>query len=64
MIDIAIEIEDFTEIKYLPIAYRYYGLDYLVSDKFGNLFILPHCPYKRTIDFKQLKVFQRKISIP
>ena len=42
---------------FLRIAYRYRGFDYLVSDKFGNLFILPHFNRRRTTEFKQLKPF-------
>lgn len=41
----------------LNIKYRYKGFDYLVADKFGNLFILPHFHYRRTTEFKQIKPF-------
>lgn len=57
MTDIIDKFENFSEVRYLIISCRYRGLDYLVSDKYGNLFVLPHCPNKRTIEFKQLNVF-------
>jgi hypothetical protein len=52
MLDIT-EIDDFGNItKILHIKYRFDGFDYLVADKYGNFYILPHCPNKRTIPFK------------
>ena len=57
MVDFIDILEGFQEVRYLRIAYRYKCLDFLVSDKHGNLFMLPHCPNKRTIRFKQLAVF-------
>jgi hypothetical protein len=60
MIDI-VEKQEFLEFKkYLVISYRYRIFDYLVSDKYGNLFILEHCPEKRTIPFKKLNVFENR----
>ena len=58
MIDFISKIEDFQTKTYLRIRYRYRLFNYLVADKFGNLFILHHCPYKRTIEFRQLSVFE------
>ncbi len=58
MVDIITILEGLQEIEYLNISYRYKFLDYLVSDKYGNLFILQHCPHKRTIPFKQLEPFR------
>jgi len=42
----------------IEIKYRYFGFDYLVADKQGNLFILPHFNYRRTTGLKQLKPFR------
>ena len=39
----------------LNVSYRFKGLPYLVADRYGNFFILEHCPNKRTIPFKMLK---------
>ena len=41
----------------LEISYRYRGFDYLVADKAGNLYILPHFNYRRTVYFKKLNPF-------
>lgn len=52
-----------TVIKYIPLKgyvttyrfeYSFRNLEYLVCDKFGNFFILPHCKNKRTSHFKML----------
>lgn len=43
--------------RLLKIAYRYKGLDYLVADASGNLYLIPHFRYKRTVYFKKLKPF-------
>ena len=54
MIDIT-TIDDLGNITYiLNIKFRFKGFNYLVADKYGNFFILPHCPNKRTITFKHL----------
>lgn len=42
----------------LEINYRYIGLDYLVADKHGNLYLLPHFKHKRTVRFKKIKIFK------
>jgi hypothetical protein len=41
----------------LKIAYRYKGFDHLVADAKGNLYLLPHFCYRRTVWFKKVKVF-------
>lgn len=41
----------------LEIAYRYKGFDYLVADSTGNLYLIPHFRYRRTVYFKQIKPF-------
>jgi len=61
MIDIIEIQENLKFVKHLQIKFRFKGLDYLVSDKYGNFFALPHCPDKRTIPFKQLKKNQNYI---
>ena len=43
----------------LKVAYTFRGLEYLVADKYGNFFMLEHCPKKRTIPFKLLKKTNR-----
>ena len=54
MIDI-VETDDLSNItRKLIIRFRFTGIDYLVADRFGNFFVLPHCPNKRTIRFKHL----------
>lgn len=58
MLDISIHTEGFEEVRYLNIKYRYKFLDYLVADKHGNIFILEHCPDKRTIPFKLLSNYK------
>ena len=44
----------------LKIAYRYREFDYLVADSFGNLYLIPHFHYRRTVYFKKLKPFSNK----
>jgi len=46
-----------TNTRILKIAYRYRGLDYLVADASGNLYLIPHFRYRRTVYFKKLKPF-------
>jgi len=41
----------------LKIAYRYRGFDYLVADYAGNLYLIPHFHYRRTVYFKKLEPF-------
>jgi hypothetical protein len=43
---------------FLKIAYRYIGFDYLVADEAGNLYLLPHFRYKRTVYYKPIKPFR------
>jgi hypothetical protein len=42
----------------LAISYRYRGFDYLVADKFGNLYLIPHFRFRRTVWFKKLEPFE------
>lgn len=42
----------------LEISYRYKGLDYLVADKKGNLYLIPHFRFRRTVYFKKLEPFK------
>lgn len=44
----------------LDIAYRYRGFDYLVADKYGNLYLIPHFRFRRTVYFKKLEPFANK----
>jgi hypothetical protein len=53
------------EIKFVPFRgnittytfkYKFNNMPYLVADKFGNFFILEHCPNNRTIPFNILKI--------
>jgi len=44
----------------LEISYRYIGLDYLVADKFGNLYLIPHFRFRRTVYFKKIEPFPNK----
>jgi len=57
---------DIIRFKYKPdilnITYRFINLPYLVADKYGNFFILSHCPNKRTIPFKMLKKSKYRIN--
>jgi len=54
MIDIT-TIDDIGNItNTLNIKFRFVGIEYLVADKYGNFFVLSHCPNKRTIPFKHL----------
>lgn len=41
----------------LEIAYRYRGFEYLAADKQGNLYLLPHFRFRRTVYFKKLEPF-------
>lgn len=38
----------------IKIKNRFRRMPYLVEDFDGNFFVVEHCPYKRTIPFKQL----------
>jgi hypothetical protein len=51
-----------TNNRLLEIAYRYRGLDYLVADASGNLYLIPHFRFRRTIYFKKLEPFQNGIN--
>jgi hypothetical protein len=42
---------------FLQIAYRYKGLDYLVADEFGVIYLIPHFRFRRTVYFKKLEPF-------
>lgn len=42
----------------LKITYRYRGIDNLVADNQGNLYLLPHFQFRRTVFFKKLEPFQ------
>jgi hypothetical protein len=44
--------------RLLKIAYRYKGFDYLVADTAGNLYLIPHFRFRRTVYFKQLIPFE------
>lgn len=44
----------------LEIAYRYKGLRYLVSDKVGSLYLLPHFDSRRTVLLTKVKVFENE----
>ena len=44
----------------LEIAYRYIGLEYLVADRFGNLYLILHFRFRRTVYFKKLDPFSNK----
>lgn len=44
----------------LEIACRYRGFEYLVADKFGNLYLIPHFRFRRTVYFKKIEPFQSK----
>lgn len=44
----------------LEIKYRYRNLDYLVSDKCGNLYLLPHFNEKRSVLLTKVSVFENK----
>jgi len=47
-----------TNTRLLKIAYRYIGLDYLVSDAIGNLYLIPHFRFRRTVFFKKIEPFE------
>jgi len=42
----------------LDIEYRYRDFIYLVSDKIGNLYLIPHFRFRRTVYFKKLIPFK------
>lgn len=42
----------------LSISYRYRGFDYLVADSTGNLYLIPHFRYRRTVYFKKIQPFK------
>ncbi len=44
----------------LKIAYRYKSFDYLVADAVGNLYLLSHFRYRRTVNFKKVVPFPSK----
>jgi len=44
----------------LEVAYRYRGFNYLVADKLGNIYLIPHFRFRRTVYFKKLEPFQNK----
>lgn len=46
-----------TNTRLLEIAYRYKGFNYLVADKFGNLYLIPHFRFRRTVYFKRIEPF-------
>lgn len=41
----------------LEISYRYKNFDYLVADFIGNVYLIPHFRYRRTVYFKKLEPF-------
>ena len=47
-----VPFKDYVTTYYFKYSFR--NMPYLVADKFGNFFILPHCKSKRTSNFKQL----------
>lgn len=59
MIDISTELMDgyLTFVKVLKIRFRFDYYPYLVADRFGNFFMLPHCPGMKSIPFKKLNVY-------
>ena len=57
------------ETHSLNVAYRFKRLEYLVADKYGNLYNLEHCNGKRTSPFKMLDkargyVYYNRIKYP
>lgn len=42
----------------LKIAYRYRGFEYLVADAAGNLYLITHFQYRRTVYFKKIEPFE------
>jgi len=42
----------------LKIEFRYHGFDYLVADSKGNLYLIPHFRFRRTVFFKKLEPFK------
>lgn len=51
-----------TKSRFLKIAYRYSGFDYLVADSAGNLYLIPHFRYRRTVYFKQIVPFHNGVN--
>lgn len=51
-----------TNTRLLKIAYRYIGLDYLVADAAGNLYLIPHFRFRRTVYFKKIEPFPNGIN--
>ena len=51
-----------TNTRLLKIAYRYIGLDYLVADAAGNLYLIPHFRFRRTVYFKKIEPFLNGIN--
>lgn len=47
-----------TNTRLLKIAYRYKGFDYLVADAYGNLYLIPHFRFRRTVYFKKIEPFK------
>lgn len=41
----------------LRITHRYKGFNYLVADKLGNLYLIPHFRFRRTVYFKKIEPF-------
>ena len=55
MTDIQIEWnEHCRKIKVLFVAFEFRNMPYLVADKYGNFFTLPHFNKLRTTEFKKL----------
>ncbi len=54
MIDIERELIKFVWADVYTFKFKFRNMPYLVCDKFGNFFLLPHCRNKRTSNFKQL----------
>ena len=44
----------------LQISYRYRSFDYLVADSNGNLYLIPHFRFRRTVYFKKVEPFENK----
>lgn len=42
----------------LEIKYRYKGFNYLVADSSGNLYLIPHFRFRRTVYFKKIEPFR------
>lgn len=48
--------------RLLEIAYRYKGFDYLVADAVGNLYLIPHFRFRRTVYFKKIEPFLNGVN--